>query len=195
MSLDFLENKYSLAIFAIFSSIYAAQIRPTIPKFMMDLFQNPIFRVLIIFLVVVRSYKDIQFSLIIAMSFLLISDTVINQLFEKKFTNIANFTNTDENIKENDTQQICTNTFLDKESIINCINTVDNYTPNSNDIDRNLEKLYCMNNENYNKLSTTCNNVSIPPITQLPNINCVEQYKLKPTYNIEDINGDCSKLL
>jgi hypothetical protein len=187
MNLTFLENKYFLAIFAIFSGLYSAQIRPGLPKFIMDLFQNPIFRVLILSLIVVRSYKDIEFSIIIAMSFLLITNIVINQLFEDKFTN------TDVNI-ENNNQQICNNTFLDKESIISCINTIDNYTTNLNDKDKNLSKLYCMNNVNEDKLSTICKNVSIPPITQLPDINCIEQYKLKPTYDIEDIKGDCSKL-
>ena len=188
MNLTFLENKYFLAIFAIFSGLYSAQIRPGLPKFIMVLFQNPIFRVLILSLIVVRSYKDIQFSIIIAISFLLITNIVINQLFEDTFTN------TDINIKENNNQQMCNDTLLDKESIISCINTIDNYTTKLNEKDINLSKLYCMNNINEDKLSTTCKNVSIPPITQLPNINCIEQYKLKPTYNIEDITGDCSKL-
>lgn len=194
MNLTFLENKYFLAIFAIFSGLYSAQIRPDLPQFIMDLFQNPIFRVLILSLVVVRSYKDIQFSIIIAISFLLITNTVINQLFEKKFTNIAMFTNTDVNINENNIQQICNDTFLEKESIISCINTIDKYTTTLDDKDINLSKLYCMNNIAEDKLSTTCKNVSIPPISELPNINCIEQYKLKPTYDLENIKGDCSKL-
>ena len=188
MNLTFLENKYFLAIFAIFSGLYSAQIRPGLPKFIMVLFQNPIFRVLILSLIVVRSYKDIQFSIIIAISFLLITNIVINQLFEDTFTN------TDINIKENNNQQMCNDTLLDKESIISCINTIDNYTTKLNEKDINLSKLYCMNNINEDKLSTTCKNVSIPPITQLPNINCIEQYKLKPTYNIENVYGNCQNL-
>jgi hypothetical protein len=188
MNLTFLENKYFLAIFAIFSGLYSAQIRPGLPKFIMDLFQNPIFRVLILSLIVVRSYKDIEFSIIIAMSFLLITNIVINQLFEDKFTN------TDVNINENNIQQICNDTFLEKESIISCINTIDKYTTALDDKDINLSKLYCMNNIAEDKLSTTCKNVSIPPISELPNINCIEQYKLKPTYDLENIKGDCSKL-
>ena len=84
MSLDFLENKYSLAIISILSGLYAAQIRPTLPTVVMDLFQNPIFRVLILFLVVVRSYKDPQFSLIIAVSFLLIMNIVLKRLHRQK---------------------------------------------------------------------------------------------------------------
>lgn len=181
MNLNFLENKYFLAIFAILSGLYGGQIRPTLPKFIMDLFQNPVFRVLILFLVVVRSYKDIQFSLIISMAFLLITNQVNEQLCEEKFTNISTDTN------------MCNDIFLENDSIIKCINTVDNYTNNLNDKNTNLSKLYCMHKKTRDKIATTCINKERPLSKEL-NINCVEQYKLKPTYNIENIKRNCSNL-
>ena len=181
MNLNFLENKYFLAIFAILSGMYGGQIRPTLPKFIMDLFQNPVFRVLILFLVVVRSYKDIQFSLIISMAFLLITNQVNEQLCEEKFTNITTDTN------------MCNNVFLENDSIKKCINTVDNYSNNLNDKNTNLSKLRCIYKKNHNKISTTCENVERPLSKEL-NINCVEQYKLKPTYNIENVYGNCQNL-
>lgn len=85
MNLDFFENKYFFAVFSIFMFMYAVQIRPTLPKFMMDLFQNPIFRVAILFLILVRGYKDPQFSLIVAVAFLLIMNVVNEQLFQENF--------------------------------------------------------------------------------------------------------------
>lgn len=182
MNLNFLENKYFLAIFAILSGFYGGQLRPTLPNFIMDLFQNPFFRVLILCLVVIKSYTDVSFSIIIAILFLLVMNKVNEKLFENAFTNTDNI------------QQICNNTFLDKETIIGCINTINNYTPNINDRDNNYEKLSCLNNVNDEILSTTCNGI-VMPLSKDQNVNCVEKYKLKPTYNVPNINGDCSTLL
>ena len=85
MNLNFLDNKYFFAVFSILMLMYAAQIRQPLPKFMMDLFQNPIFRIAILFLVLVRGYKDPQFSLIVAVSFVLIMNIVNEQLFKESF--------------------------------------------------------------------------------------------------------------
>ena len=76
----------------------------------------------------------------------------------------------------------------------NDINTINNYTPNINDRDNNYEKLSCLNNVNDEILSTTCNGI-VMPLSKDQNVNCVEKYKLKPTYNVPNINGDCSTLL
>ena len=188
MSLDFLENKYSLAIISILSGLYAAQIRPTLPPIIMDLFQNPIFRLLILFLVVVRSYKDPQFSLIIAVSFLLIMTIVNEQLFKDTFTNI--------NVQENNDETLCSDIDLNKKIIIKCINNINNYASNLEHKTMNLDKLRCMNVNNSNRLRDTCTNknVRIFPRNIPTNVDCVETYKLKPTYEIGTINNDCSNV-
>ena len=186
MSLDFLENKYSLAIISILSGLYAAQIRPTLPTVVMDLFQNPIFRVLILFLVVLRSYKDPQFSLIIAVSFLLIMNIVNEQLFKDTFTNI--------NIQESNVETLCSDINLNKNKIIKCINNIDNYASNFEDKEKNLDKLQCMNVNTSNILRDTCANVQIFPRDIPTNLDCVETYKLQPTYEIGTINNDCSNV-
>jgi hypothetical protein len=186
MSLDFLENKYSLAIISILSGLYAAQIRPTLPTVVMDLFQNPIFRVLILFLVVVRSYKDPQFSLIIAVSFLLIMNIVNEQLFKDTFTNI--------NIQENNVERLCSDINLNKKKIINCINNIDNYASDFEHKTKNLNKLQCMNVKTSNRLRDTCTNVQISQRDIPTNLDCVETYKLQPKYEIGTINNDCSNV-
>jgi len=187
MNLDFLENKYFLAIFSILSGLYAAQIRPTLPNFIMDLFQNPCFRVVVLFLVVLRSYKDPQFSLIIAVSFLLIMNIVNEQLFKDTFANI--------NIQESANETLCSDINLNKQIIIKCINDIDNYTSNPEDKRKNLKKLNCMNVNNSNIIrGDTCKNVQIYPREIPPNINCIEKYKLQPTYEIGTINDDCSNV-
>ena len=100
MNLDFLDNKYFFAVFSILMLMYAAQIRQPLPQFMMDLFQNPIFRIAILFLILVRGYKDIQFSLIVSVAFILIMNIVNEQLFKESFedttTDIIAQQNTDE---------------------------------------------------------------------------------------------------
>jgi len=89
MNLDFFENKYFFAVFAIFASLYAFQIRPQLPDFLVKLFQNSIFRVLILFLVLVRGYKDPQFSLLVAVAFIVIMDAVRQHVFKESFADAA----------------------------------------------------------------------------------------------------------
>lgn len=86
MNLDFFENKYFFAIFVIFITLYAVQIRPTLPLFMVNLFQNPIFRVVILFLILVRGYKDPQFAILVAISFVLIMNVINEQIFKERFS-------------------------------------------------------------------------------------------------------------
>jgi hypothetical protein len=86
MNLDFFENKYFFAIFAIFSTMYAFQIRPNLPDFLVKLFQNSFFRVAILFLVLYRGYKDVQFSILVAGAFVIIMDAVRQKAFKETFS-------------------------------------------------------------------------------------------------------------
>lgn len=69
-----------------FSLMYAVQIRPSLPPFVMNLFQNPFFRVIVLFLVVVRGQKDPQFSLVVAISFVMVMNIVNECVLKEKFT-------------------------------------------------------------------------------------------------------------
>lgn len=89
MNLDFFENKYFYAIFAVFAALYTAQISPQLPKFLVRLFQNPIFRVAILFLVLVRAYKDPQFSIVVAAAFVMVMNLVNEHLLKEKFGDAA----------------------------------------------------------------------------------------------------------
>ena len=109
MNLDFLDNKYFFAIFSILMLMYAAQIRQPLPQFMMDLFQNPIFRIAILFLILVRGYKDIQFSLIVSVAFILIMNIVNEQLFKESFMD----TTTDMIAQQNTDEQLFNESFMD----------------------------------------------------------------------------------
>ena len=112
---------------------------------------------------------------------------VNEQLFKDTFTNI--------NIQESDNEKICSDINLNKNLIINCINDIDNYTSNTEHKKKNLDKLYCMKINNSNTLKgDTCKNVQIFPREIPTNVNCIEKYKLQPTYEIGTINNDCSNI-
>jgi len=160
-----LENKYFFAILSILTALYGAQIRPTLPKFIMDLFQNPIFRLLILFLVLFRGYKDPQFSIIMAISFTLIMDIVKNQLFKETFTDIYS------------TEQSCAEIILNKNIINHCIDNIDNNTFTES----NKSKLYTKYALNMNNLNNMCSNINlsniiVPPIPA--SIDCKSKYNL-----------------
>jgi hypothetical protein len=86
MNLDFFENKYFFAIFAIFSTMYAFQIKPNLPDFLVKLFQSSFFRVFILFLILYRGYKDVQFSILVAAAFVIIMDAVRQKVFKETFS-------------------------------------------------------------------------------------------------------------
>ena len=60
--------------------------RPNLPNFLVKLFQNAIFRVIILFLILVRGYKDPQFSLLVAVAFVVIMDAVRQHVFKESFS-------------------------------------------------------------------------------------------------------------
>lgn len=63
------DNPYVIATLTILVLLYVASIRPELPPYIKTLFNNPIFRVLILFLIVVRGNKDPVFSLALAVGF------------------------------------------------------------------------------------------------------------------------------
>ena len=85
MYLDFFENKYFIAIMSIIIVLYAFNINLNLPPFLIKLFQNTLFRIVILFLIFVRGYKDPQFSLLMAASFVIITDGVRQHVLKKSF--------------------------------------------------------------------------------------------------------------
>lgn len=79
------ENKYVYTAITIFVILYASQIGPKLPEYMMKLFDNNIFKIVFLFLILVRANKDPAFSLILGVAFVLISNYVRNQLLKESF--------------------------------------------------------------------------------------------------------------
>jgi len=79
------ENKYVLPILSLILGLYAALARPKLPKFIEKLFENPIFRLVMISYIIYRGNNDPQLAVMIAAAFL-ITIHMINKRKVKKIT-------------------------------------------------------------------------------------------------------------
>jgi hypothetical protein len=73
-------NTYLTSGASLFLVLYAGLARPQLPPFMVELFENPIFRVLVLSLVVFMGGNDAQLSLMVAVAF----TVTMNLLNEQK---------------------------------------------------------------------------------------------------------------
>ena len=143
--LDFLlENKYIYAVITIFVMLYAAQIGPKLPDYMVRLFENNLFKMLFLFLIVVRANKDPAFSVILAIAFVIITNYARTQLLNETFAeesviveqdgvltlnpekcNEARLELNNLDIKINDLATTCNNKIEDIELKKNCFKTAE----------------------------------------------------------------------
>ena len=84
---NILDNPYVIATLTILISFYTVQIRPDLPPYIKVLFNNPIFRVFVLFLVVVRGNKDPAFSLAISIAFVTTLTYLNQQQAKEAFSN------------------------------------------------------------------------------------------------------------
>ena len=76
-------NKYSSTLITMFLVFYSGLAAPKLPKFVVGLFENPIFRILILSLIVYNGNKDPQFAIMIAVGFTVTMNIISKQkLFE-----------------------------------------------------------------------------------------------------------------
>jgi hypothetical protein len=82
------QNKYVLPVLSLFLGMYAALARPNLPKFVEKLFENPVFRLVVISYIIYRGNQDAQLSIMIAAAFLItihmINKNKINDLTSTK---------------------------------------------------------------------------------------------------------------
>ncbi len=79
------ENKYVLPVISLVLGLYAALARPKLPKFIEKLFENPIFRLLMISYIIYRGNQDPQLSIMIAAAFLI----TIHMINKRQVKNMA----------------------------------------------------------------------------------------------------------
>ena len=88
-----LENEYVSTAITVALGLYAALLGPNLPKFVQDLFTNTIFRIFVLFLVVVRGNKDPKMAIMIAVAFVLTLDYIYVKSAKETFRNIENMSN------------------------------------------------------------------------------------------------------
>jgi predicted neutral ceramidase superfamily lipid hydrolase len=91
--MDILENPYVKAILTMLILLYTASIRPDLPSFLKNLFTNPIFKVVVLFFVVMRAQKDPVFSLAVAVAFVTTLNLISQQQAKEAFKIVNNETN------------------------------------------------------------------------------------------------------
>ena len=63
------DNSYVMATLTIVTALYVSSINSKLPSYIKVLFNNPIFRVIVLFLIVARGNKDPIFSLILGIAY------------------------------------------------------------------------------------------------------------------------------
>jgi len=74
-----LQNGYFIALLAIFLTMYGPRLHPTLPNSLRNLFNNRLFRVLVMFLVVYLSNKNLTLSLTITIIFV-VTMSIVNHV-------------------------------------------------------------------------------------------------------------------
>ncbi len=87
--MEVFNNKYVSTAITIALGLYAALLGPNLPNFMKDLFKNTLFRILILFLVVVRGNKDPKMAIMIAVAFILTLDYIYVRDSKEAFENVV----------------------------------------------------------------------------------------------------------
>ena len=83
-------NKYVLPVLSLFLGVYVALARPVLPNFIVKLFENPVFRLVMISYIIYRGNVDPQLSLMIAAAFLI----TMHMINKQKVENLASTTTT-----------------------------------------------------------------------------------------------------
>ena len=84
------DNKMLSTIITLVTLLYASLARPKLPKFMVKLFENSIFRILFLSLIVYKGNRDPKMSIMIAVGFTLTMNIISQQKFLEKFCRFLN---------------------------------------------------------------------------------------------------------
>ena len=87
----FMLNPYFATIVTIILTIYASLASPNLPNFIKKLFNNSIFKILIISFIAYRANKNPQLSLLISICFVITLNLIADQENKEAFSQIENF--------------------------------------------------------------------------------------------------------
>ena len=80
-------NKYGSIVLTMFLVFYSGLAAPKLPSFIRELFNNPIFRILILSLIVYKGNKDPELAIMIAVGFTVTMNFISSQKFFENFSN------------------------------------------------------------------------------------------------------------
>ena len=80
-----LENQYVSATLTLFLALYAILARPVLPPFLANLFENPLFRLFVLFLVAWTASHNAALSLMIALAFTITLNLLSEQRIAEGF--------------------------------------------------------------------------------------------------------------
>ena len=87
---EVLNNKYVTTGISVGLVLYAALLCPNLPQSVQKLFTNTIFRILVLFMVVVTANKEPKISIMIAVAFILTLDYIYVLQAKEAFGNTSN---------------------------------------------------------------------------------------------------------
>ena len=103
--LAILDDKYVSTVLSIFLALYAGLARPELPNFILKLFDNQVFRILVLSLIAYRANRDPQLAIMIAVAFTvslnMLSERNMKESFQQMehFVQLQDFTDEDKHFR------------------------------------------------------------------------------------------------
>lgn len=85
-----MDNKFVSTGITLVIGLYASLLGPNLPPFIKKLFDNVVFRILVLFLIAVRANNDPAMSIVMAVAFILTLDYIYRQDSQEAF-NAVNY--------------------------------------------------------------------------------------------------------
>ncbi len=86
---DLFSNSYSSAIITLFLVLYGGLAAPKLPSFVADLFENPVFRIIVLSLIVYKGQRDPAMALMIGIGFTVTLNMINKQKFFENMTSTS----------------------------------------------------------------------------------------------------------
>jgi len=94
MNMDsILDNHYVKSIVIMFLVLYIATVRPELPSYIKNTFENPIFRIVVLFFIVMKANREPFFALMIAMTFVITLSYLSTQKAKEAFQSVKKIKN------------------------------------------------------------------------------------------------------
>jgi hypothetical protein len=105
-------NKYASSAITLFLVLYGGLAAPKLPKFMIKLFENPIFRIVLLSLIVYNGNRDPKFAIMIGVAFTVTLNMISNQKFLEGFDGQEDFSDVDSADYDSDSYENMTGSTL-----------------------------------------------------------------------------------